>query len=295
MITAVEAVVSPVYLVGGSVRDQLLGKTPTDFDFTTPLTPDEIEAQIRAAGRKPYLMGKRFGTVGFRVDGNVVEVTTFRAESYQPRSRKPEVEFVRDIELDLARRDFTINAIARRGDEFIDPFGGRKDLEAKVIRSVGDPYERFREDPLRLLRAARFAAQLGFGVEGPTSTAMVCQAHTILDVARERWMIELDKMLLSPRPSRGLQKLFSVGLLPILLPEFGNIQCAWFAVDWAPFDIMARWAALFSEVSVPQSVLRSQDAAYERQFRSEAVERTALYLKWSNERRNGVKQRVLAD
>ena len=144
-------------MVGGSVRDRLLGQEPKDYDFATPLTPDEIEAVVRAHGRKPYLVGKRFGTVGFKVDGHMVEVTTFRSEKYKSGSRKPEVAFVTDINADLSRRDFTINAIALLPDgSLCDPHGGTEDIRKHVVRCVGKPKDRFTEDPLRLLRMCRF-------------------------------------------------------------------------------------------------------------------------------------------
>ena len=195
---AVAAVVDPVYLVGGSVRDVLMGRECSDYDFTTPLVPDRIEAAVREAGRRPYLIGKKYGTVGFKADGRLVEVTTFRSEIYPDDTRKPEVEFLDDLAADLARRDFTINAMAMHGEQIIDLFGGQADIEARVIRAVGNPRERFKEDPLRMLRAARFASQLDFSVEPATTRAMERYAHRILHVARERWMAELDKLLVGP-------------------------------------------------------------------------------------------------
>ena len=125
----VEKIVSPIYLVGGSVRDEMMGRVPKDYDFASPLSPDEIESAIRAAGKKPYLVGKRFGTVGVKIATELVEITTFRTEKYHAGSRKPEVEFVRDINVDLSRRDFTINAMAKRGEHLIDPFSGADDIK----------------------------------------------------------------------------------------------------------------------------------------------------------------------
>ena len=137
----------------------MLGFIPKDYDFTTRHNPDEIETLVRAAGKRAYVTGKRFGTIGFKVDGQMVEVTTFRSERYTGASRKPEVEYVTNLYKDLARRDFTFNAMARGLDgELIDPHGGRYDLRSKFVRTVGNPTIRFKEDPLRLLRAARFSA-----------------------------------------------------------------------------------------------------------------------------------------
>ena len=219
VIESVSAVVDPVYLVGGSVRDAILGRPCTDFDFTTPLSPDSIEAAIRAAGRRPYLMGKRFGTVAYRLGDLTIEITTFRAESYTAGSRRPSVEFLAELAEDLGRRDFTINAMALHGDELIDLFGGRADLDAGVVRAVGDPVERLSEDPLRMLRAARFASQLDFRVDDATLRATADLAPAILSVARERWMTELDSLLLGPGVERALRVLAETGLLRFMLPE----------------------------------------------------------------------------
>src|SRR5439155_11013204 len=154
-----------LYLVGGSVRDELLGRATHDLDFATSATPD-LSRDILAAAHPDalYSVGEKFGTVGAAFDTVNVEVTTFRGETYQAGSRKPDVRYGLTLEDDLARRDFTINAMARdlSTAELIDPFGGRADLDFRLIRAVGDPVVRFAEDPLRLLRAIRFAAQLGF-------------------------------------------------------------------------------------------------------------------------------------
>ena len=124
----VSEILSPVYLVGGSVRDILLGREPKDYDFTTPVLPDEIEKMVRASGRRAYLMGKKFGTIGCKVDGEFVEITTFRQELYTENNRKPQVDFVQEIENDLKRRDFVINSMAWKNGELIDLFGGKEDL-----------------------------------------------------------------------------------------------------------------------------------------------------------------------
>jgi poly(A) polymerase len=217
--TAVEAIVEPVFLVGGSVRDLLMGRPCGDYDFATSRTPDEVDEAVRGAGRRPYLAGKRFGTVGFKIGGHTVEVTTFRAETYVDGSRRPDVRYLDDLGDDLARRDFTINAIALHGDALIDPHGGRADITARIVRTVGDPEERFAEDPLRLLRAARFVSQLTFDVEPATQSGMAENAHRILSVARERRASELDKLLVGPAAVAGLRLLSQTGLVRYLLPE----------------------------------------------------------------------------
>jgi tRNA nucleotidyltransferase (CCA-adding enzyme) len=311
MLDRVEAIVSPVYQVGGSVRDELLGKTPVDFDFATPLSPDEIEAAIKAAGKRAYNIGKRFGTVGMKIDGQLVEVTTFRTETYEPGNRKPQVAFVTDITHDLARRDFTINAIARRGDRYIDPFGGRLDLLERMIKAVGLPQDRYKEDPLRMLRAARFASQLGFTVESNTEAQAGKLAHRILTVSRERWMIELDKLLLTEKPSIGLHFLARTRLLNFMLPELalqvGYDQNSPYhslplwdhtlaVVDAAPATLEMRWTALLHDIGKPFVRTEKPDRSnYIKHdlLGAELVTRLALYLKWSNDRRETVTNLVL--
>jgi len=317
---AVSAVVEPVYMVGGSVRDTLMGRECHDHDFATPLDPDRIEALVRAAGRRPYLVGKKFGTVGFRVDGEIVEVTTFRTESYANGSRKPLVTFLGELAEDLARRDFTINAMALQGEEVIDPFGGRDDLQARLVRAVGDPLARFDEDPLRMLRAVRFAAELDFEVDPATASAIAETPGRILDVARERWMLELDRLLVGPAASRGMRLLAETGLLRYLLPELSlqpalpdprHAAASLFdatlsALDAASADPTARWAALLGGAGWPyvdgapsagQGAPGAREAARDRDEAArligiEIVERTALYLKWSNRRRAEVARLV---
>lgn len=169
MIREINKIISPVYEVGGCVRDQILGITPKDYDYTTPILPEDMEVNLKAAGRRVYGIGKKFGTLGFKLNGNFIEVTTFRSEVYTPGSRKPTVEFVKDIKDDLSRRDFTINAIAKDVDgNRIDPFLGGEDIIKGIIRAVGSPSLRFIEDPLRLLRMSRFVGQFGFKVDKDT-------------------------------------------------------------------------------------------------------------------------------
>jgi len=311
VIESVSAILQPVYLVGGSVRDALMGRESADFDFATPLEPDRIEQAIRTAGRRPYLMGKRFGTIAFKLDGMTVEVTSFRSERYSEGSRQPNVEFFADLDEDLSRRDFTINAMAMLGEELVDPFGGEADLRAGLVRAVGDPAERFAEDPLRMLRMARFASQLDFQVDPLTALAAASLASGILSVARERWMIELDHLLLGPGVEPALHLLSETGLIRFLLPEIGLqvgmrtesrpgsgslFDCTVEAVGSAPPEICARWAALFRDAAVPYLPLNpgSDNNDLDRTLLArEIVERTALYLKWSNQRRETVERLML--
>ena len=200
----VKKLINPVYMVGGCIRDELLHRQANDYDFASPLTPEEIENAIKKAGKRAYLIGKKYGTIGVKINGQIVEITTFRNERYIKGSRKPQVTFVRDITADLSRRDFTINAIAKRDDKYIDPFNGREDLEKRIIRCVGKPNERFKEDPLRMLRVARFASQLNFNIDEDLESKTKQIAYKILEVSKERWVMELDKLLITDFPSLGL-------------------------------------------------------------------------------------------
>lgn len=223
IIKEVESVVNPCYLVGGSVRDILLNKTPKDYDFCTPLDPDTIEQKVRDAGRKPYLIGKKFGTVGFKVnvdkEWHYVEVTTFRKESYEEGNRKPKVEFVTDLIDDLSRRDLTINAIALKNGEYFDPFGGRIDILRKRIKAVGEASDRIKEDPLRILRAVRFESQFGFDLDPNFIGKCRKLATRICTISRERWVQEIDKILTNPNSEKGIVRLKDTGVLRFILPE----------------------------------------------------------------------------
>ena len=296
---SVEAIVEPVFLVGGSVRDLLMGRACEDYDFATSRTPDEVEEAVRAAGRRPYLTGKRFGTIGFKVAGHTVEITTFRAETYADGSRRPEVRYLDDLGDDLARRDFTINAMALHGDALIDPHGGRADIAARVVRAVGDPSARFAEDPLRLLRAARFVSQLDFGLADATREGIAANAHRILSVARERRASELDKLVTGRAASAGLSLLARTGLLRYLLPELQPLvesdeewTRALAAVDATPAGPAARWAALLRDVAVPFLDPRHAPDEARTALGAEIADRIGLGLRWSNERREAVREAI---
>jgi poly(A) polymerase len=212
-----------LYLVGGIVRDALLGREldDRDLDFTTDARPEEIKAVLEGWADALWTQGERFGTIGFRKDGVDHEVTTHRGEAYNPDSRKPDVVFADAVEKDLARRDFTVNAMALAMPDarLIDPFGGVDDLAARRLRTPLSPQESFNDDPLRMLRAARFMAGYGL-VPDPELVAAVHELAPRLEiVSAERIRDELDKLLVVDKPGRGLRFLVETGLADEFLPE----------------------------------------------------------------------------
>lgn len=213
-----------LYMVGGTVRDVLLHRGQSnDTDLATDAHPEEIKRLVAPTHPSAVvLVGERFGTVRLHYGNDIVEITTFRDEHYNADSRKPEVCFGTVLEEDLRRRDFTINAMARDplSGQISDPFGGREDLEAHVLRAVGnEPDKRFDEDPLRLMRAVRFAAQLDFSIETETMHSIVRQAGKLQKISRERIRDEMNKLLLSAHPAKGLELLVALGLMEWIIPE----------------------------------------------------------------------------
>ncbi len=208
-------------LVGGPVRDAFLGRTSADLDFTTDATPDEILAVAGSWADAHWDVGRAFGTIGLRLGATIIEITTYRTDSYDRASRKPEVVFGTSLAEDLVRRDFTVNAMAIRlpSLEFVDQHSGIADLAARVIRTPATPEESFADDPLRMMRAARFAAQLGFAVAPEVRAAMVERASTLSMISAERVRDELSKTLLSASPRAGLTLLVETGLAAEFLPE----------------------------------------------------------------------------
>lgn len=208
-------------LVGGSVRDAALGRADADLDLTTNARPDEIVTLVRPHVDSLWETGIRFGTVGVRRAGYQVEITTYRAESYDPHSRKPQVKFGDDLHTDLGRRDFTINAMALRLPigALEDPFGGMVDLAAGVLRTPGAPGDSFDDDPLRMMRAARFVSQLGFTIDGATLAGIAERAERISIVSAERVRDELVKLLMGRFPVLGVRVLVETGLAAHILPE----------------------------------------------------------------------------
>lgn len=214
-----------LYLVGGIVRDQLLGRElrDGDIDLTTDATPEETKAIVAPLADAVWSQGERFGTIGTRIGDRPYEITTHRAESYAPDSRKPEVAFGTDIREDLARRDFTVNAMAlslsQAEPELVDPFGGAADLAAGRLRTPLGPEVSFTDDPLRMLRAARFIAGYGLEPEPELVAAVRANAGRLEIVAAERIRDELDKLLVTEDPSAGLWFVVDTGLADLFLPE----------------------------------------------------------------------------
>lgn len=263
-----------IYIVGGAVRDLLIGREVKDWDFTTDAKPEEI-LKLFPEG----FSDNKFGTVGISIDDQIYEITTMRKEGqYQDHRHPDEISWTDKIEEDLARRDFTINAIALSVDEkIVDPFSGQDDLKEGIIKAVGDPERRFREDALRLMRAIRISTQLNFEIEEKTFQAILDNAELIKEVSFERIRDELFKVLGSMNPYIGILKLREAGILKIILPElekcFGLIQegpkhdrvydigeHSLLALHHTPStDPLVRFGALLHDVGKPDTTKTADD------------------------------------
>ena len=217
-------------LVGGPVRDVFLGRPVSDLDLATDATPPQVLAIARDWADKVWETGIEFGTVGLRKGDTIFEITTYRSETYVPDSRKPAgIRYGTSLEADLRRRDFTVNAMAARlpSMELVDPFGGLRDLRDKVLRTPGSPEDSFTDDPLRIMRAARFTAQLGFTVAPEVAAAMRQLAPRLAVVSAERIRDELTKLLLAPGPRgpvRGIELMVDTGVADVVLPEVPKLR-----------------------------------------------------------------------
>jgi poly(A) polymerase len=246
-----------LFLVGGVVRDAIMNRPTRDLDFTTDARPDAIEAMVAGWADAVWTQGKRFGTIGFRKGGQDFEVTTFRAEAYHPDSRKPDVEFATDLEADLARRDFTVNAMALSlpGLELADPFGGVADLAAGRLRTPLDPSVSFTDDPLRMLRAARFIAGYGLAPEPALVAAVQEHHHRLSIVSAERIRDELDKLVTVPAPGPGLWFIVQHGIAGEFLPELPGL-----ALEQDPIhrhkDVLAHTIAVIEKTTASDRLLR---------------------------------------
>jgi len=213
-------------LVGGSVRDALLGRSATDLDFATSARPAQTEAVLRGWADAVWDVGRAFGTIGARRAGRDLEITTYRSDTYDPASRKPVVAFGDTLAGDLARRDFTVNAMAVElpGGQFVDPHHGSADLDSRLLRTPGAPADSFADDPLRMMRAARFVSTLGLVVDPAVRAAATAMADRITIVSAERVRAELEKLLLGPDPVGGLEVLVDTGLAAHVLPELPALR-----------------------------------------------------------------------
>ena len=213
-------------LVGGSVRDVFLGRQPGDLDLTTDAPPADILAIVGDWADHVWTVGIDFGTVGLRRGSTIFEITTYRSDEYGSRSRKPEVRYGTSLEEDLRRRDFTVNAMAARlpAHELVDPFGGLLALKEKVLRTPATADESFSDDPLRILRAARFCAKLDFAVADDVRAAMRRQAERLEIVSAERITDELSKLMLTHDPARGIELLVDTGVADYVLPEVPRLR-----------------------------------------------------------------------
>lgn len=215
-----------ISLVGGPVRDAFLGRRAPDLDFTTSANPDQTLTILKPHVDAHWDIGRDFGTIGARIGEDTIEITTYRADKYDHITRKPQVAFGDNLEDDLFRRDFTVNSMALRLPEkvFVDPFNGLKDLLGGVLRTPGKPQDSFGDDPLRMMRGARFASQLGFEIEPETFQAMVDMADKINMISAERVQTELVKLMLGKNPRAGLEALVDSGIAAFVLPELPALK-----------------------------------------------------------------------
>lgn len=256
-----------LYLVGGIVRDLFAGGAGPghDLDFTTDALPERTKAVLSPVAEAVWTQGERFGTIAAHVDGRLVEVTTHRAEAYDPASRKPEVVYSSDVEEDLSRRDFTINSLALEvtaaEPALIDPFGGLADLRARRLATPRGPEQSFSDDPLRMLRAARFVARLDLTPDPALVSAVTELRERIAVVSVERVRDEVDKLLAVPHPEAGLRLLVDTGLLDGLVPELATAADV---VARVPASRRPRLVALFADAGRGGAATRMRALKYPR-------------------------------
>ena len=271
MIAALNKAGFEAYAVGGCVRDFILGREPYDWDITTNAKPEEIQKIFQNS-----VYENQFGTVAINTESKnerlkIIEITTYRVEEKYTDKRHPDsVKFTSKLEDDLARRDFTINAIAYDGKKFIDPYNGQNDIKNKIVRTVGNPDERFNEDALRLMRAVRFAVQLGFSIEGKTAEAIKKNSGDLVAISKERIRDELIKIFMSDNAKTGIEMLREFNLLKHIMPELEegysigqnkhHIYTVWEhnlrSLDWAAqnnYRLENRVAALLHDVGKPRT------------------------------------------
>lgn len=280
------------YAVGGCVRDSVLGRTPGDWDITTSARPDEMLAIFESAGIRTIPTGLKHGTVSVLLDGMTYECTTFRIDGDYTDSRHPDnVTFTANIADDLSRRDFTVNAMAARPTddescEIIDLFGGCEDIDNKIIRCVGDPEKRFEEDALRMLRAVRFAAVLGFEIQENTKKAAAKMRDGLAFVSAERKKVELEKTLLCDNADYGISLLFELGLAKFIHKDI-KMPCVPLAS--LPKSFSCRVAALFGADADPSLASLKLSRLEEKQ-----IKLTCAHGQYSNEQTDRNARRLLS-
>ena len=279
-----------LFLVGGTVRDLLLGASDAevdfstiDFDATTTATPDQIKAIVAPIADALWTQGERFGTIGLKIGDRPYEITTHRAEAYSPDSRKPDVQFATDIETDLSRRDFTINAMAleltSETPTLVDPFGGAADLMTRTLRTPLSPEDSFSDDPLRMLRAARFVSQLEVTPDPAIIDAVTAMADRLSIVSAERIRIEFDRLMTTKRPTFGLWFLVDTGLVDHFLPELRLMRLA-------QDPIHRHKDVLTHTLAVVENVQKQED----REFDFRITRLAALYHDIGKPRTRGFKE-----
>lgn len=264
------------YIVGGSVRDSLLGKTPSDWDICTSAKPNKVIELFNSSGHKTIETGLKHGTITIVIVDEHFEVTTFRMDGDYSDGRRPDsVQFTDDIVKDLSRRDFTINAMAyNEKDGLVDPYNGLDYLNSRVVRCVGNPNERFQEDGLRMLRAIRFASQLGFKIDRQTAIAIVDNRRLLRCISQERVREELNKILISKNPSGGMTALRTLKLLDYIIPELNDcynfnqhnpnhdkdvFEHIMSVLDTIEPKLELRLAALFHDIGKPNTFTMDED------------------------------------
>ena len=286
------------YIVGGFVRDRIMGRASSDVDIATKARPNQIEEVFKDF--KIIDVGKNFGTIRVIGHGQEYEITTFRKDfSYKDKRRPGQVVFANNIESDLQRRDFTINSMALRNNELIDPFGGQNDIKEKIIRAVGNPHERISEDYLRALRAVRFAANLGFDIEMNLQEAIRKNYKNLAYISVERQAAELDKILIGPDPARGIRLLDKLGLLEEIFPEVKEmvgfdqhsphhyLDCfdhSLKVLEGTPPDLVTRLGALFHDTGKPATFFLDEEGNGRffghQKISQEIAEKRLKYLKY---------------
>ena len=294
-----------LYIVGGWVRDMIRGAPVSEVDLATDLAPDRVKLVLEGLG-SIYDIGEKFGTVGLVSDGHVIESTTFRADSYAPGSRHPSITPAAGIEDDLERRDFTVNSIALcitpdRG-RLVDPFDGVKDIERKIIRTPGEPGRTMAEDPLRMMRAVRFSAQLGFGLDPALLDVLRSDASLLDGISRERRRDELEKTLVADEAPAGLRTLVDTSLMEFVCPEVSAmrgvgqppgyhradvLEHTLLTVGYCRPDPLLRRAALFHDLGKPRAKVTEPKVMFPEHDRiGTELTRTAMKrLRYSGEDR----------